>query len=94
MEKIFESTLDYKSFEDGIWYVEKIKNGFSAGRLAKYLEELPHSKFRFQFKKVKPEIYRMLESSEVMEEVTPKAVSKMFEIFCEVVERRMFTKEK
>jgi hypothetical protein len=93
MEKEIESTLDYKNFEDGIWYVEKIPDGFSAGRLAKRLEDLPKAKFRFQFKKVKPEIYDALQSSGVLEEVNPVAVSKMFEIFSRIVEKRLFKTE-
>jgi hypothetical protein len=92
MEKEFNSTLDYRNFEDGIWYVEKIPNGFSAGRLAKKLDDLPKAKFRFKFKKVKPEIYESLRSSGVLEEVNPIAVSKMFEIFSSIVEKRLFKK--
>lgn len=92
MKKELESVLDYRDFEDGIWYVEKIPDGFSAGRLAEKLEELPNAKFRFLFRKIKPEIYETLQSAGVLEELHPVAVTKLIDIASKIIEKRLFEK--
>lgn len=92
MKKQLESVLDYKNFEDGIWYVEKIPDGFSAGRLAEKLEELPNAKFRFLFRKVKPEIYEVLQSSGILDELNPVVVTKMIDSISNIIEKRLFEK--
>jgi hypothetical protein len=92
MKHEIESVLDYRSFEDGIWYVQKIPDGFSAGRLAEKLEDLPKAKFRFHFNKIKPEIYEALTSSNLLDEVNPIALSKIFDLITSIIEKRLFEK--
>ncbi len=86
----FETVLDYKNFEDGIWYVESIPDGFSAGRLAERLEDLPRARFKYKFNKIKPDIYTALNQSELLSDIPSEVMSEVFDIVLTVVSKKMF----
>lgn len=92
MNQIHTSS-DILNLKPGLWYIQKIKDGMSAGYLVEDKNLLDIAKFRYRWIDIKKKVYEDIPIP-LSENLNPIALKEVLECIQQILEDNLFTDKK